>query len=56
MYQYRDGQGVGNHETKDHLSSLFVHFIPLYRDQHDEFFIYKDAGTDPGFQVRWAEV
>ena len=41
--QYRDGQGVGNYETKDCLSSLFVHSIPLYRDQHDEIFIYRDV-------------
>ncbi|XP_030936303.1 myrcene synthase, chloroplastic-like [Quercus lobata] len=32
MYQYGDGHGVGNHETKDCLLSLFVQPIPLQRD------------------------
>ena len=32
MYQYGDGYGVGNPETKDCLSSLFVQPIPLHKD------------------------
>ena len=31
MYQYGDGHGVGNHETKDRLLSLFVQPIPPYK-------------------------
>ena len=43
MYQYGDGHGVGNPETKDCLSSLFVQPIPLHKDWCDELLIYKDA-------------
>ena len=32
IYQYGDGHGVGNHETKDRLLSLFVQPIPPYKD------------------------
>ncbi|KAM4076901.1 hypothetical protein ACJW30_12G099500 [Castanea mollissima] len=32
IYQYGDGHGVGNHETKDRLVSLFVQPIPSYKD------------------------
>nr|POF27249.1 myrcene synthase, chloroplastic [Quercus suber] len=43
MYQYGDGHGAGNHETKDRLTSLFVQPIPIYKDRHDELLTYKDA-------------
>ena len=43
IYQYGDGHGVGNHETKDCLLSLFVQPIPPHREWHDELLIYKDA-------------
>uniref|UniRef100_A0A2N9GH73 Terpene synthase N-terminal domain-containing protein n=1 Tax=Fagus sylvatica TaxID=28930 RepID=A0A2N9GH73_FAGSY len=32
MYQHGDGHGVGNHETKDYISSLLIQSIPLYKD------------------------
>uniref|UniRef100_A0A7N2MKM7 Uncharacterized protein n=1 Tax=Quercus lobata TaxID=97700 RepID=A0A7N2MKM7_QUELO len=43
IYQYGDGHGAGNHETKDHLSSLFVQPIPIYKVQYDELLTYNDA-------------
>ena len=43
MYQFGDGHGAGNHQTKDRLSSLFIQPIPIYEDRHDELLTYKDA-------------
>jgi (-)-alpha-terpineol synthase len=35
MYQYKDGYGIPDHETKDRVLSLLVLPIPLHSDQHD---------------------
>jgi (-)-alpha-terpineol synthase len=35
VYQYGDGYGIPNHETKDRVLSLLILPIPLHRDQHD---------------------
>ncbi|KAE8077316.1 hypothetical protein FH972_015888 [Carpinus fangiana] len=35
MYQYGDGYGIPNRETKDCVLSLLILPIPLHRDQHD---------------------
>jgi hypothetical protein len=35
MYQYGDGYGNPDRETKDRVLSLLVIPIPLHRDQHD---------------------
>ena len=44
MYQHGDGHGVGNHETKDYISSLLIQSIPLCKDQRgDQLLMYKDA-------------
>lgn len=32
VYQYGDGHGVEDHETKDRVLSLFIHPIPLPKD------------------------
>jgi (-)-alpha-terpineol synthase len=35
MYQYGDGHGVEDRETKDRVLSLLIHPIPPRKDQHD---------------------
>jgi (-)-alpha-terpineol synthase len=36
MYLHGDGHGVQDRETKDRVLSLFIHPIPLHRDQHED--------------------
>jgi (-)-alpha-terpineol synthase len=33
MYQYGDGHGIVDRETKKRILSLFIHPVPLHRDQ-----------------------